>query len=37
MINRASGLFDTINTLPILVHIFYYEIIFCMDKNGIFN
>ena len=26
--NRASGLFDTTNTLFILVHISYYEIIF---------
>ena len=37
VINRASGLFNTINTLLILIHIFYYEIIFCMGKNGIFN
>ena len=28
VINRASGLFDTINTLLILVDISYYEIIF---------
>ena len=28
VIDRASGLFDTIKTLLILTHIFYYEIIF---------
>ena len=34
MINRASGLFDTI----ILAHTFYgYEITFRVAKNGIFN
>ena len=37
MIKRASGLFDTINTLLIVAHIYYYEIIFGVAKHGIFN
>ena len=37
VINRASGLFDNINTLLILAPISFYKIIFCMGKNGIFT